>query len=151
MRRECRERFPRHRHQNKPFVSDPDMHHGVRHARAVMHAGIANSQCRGKRSRHSRRMHNPQLYVSSKRPESLSLAFRERPFTQRTWNVDIFYCNKFASRDQRSVSCTGNQDIVFCSARVFNLWVQSRQESLPFPSDVYRCVEFWNWKGMFTQ
>ena len=29
MRRECRERFPRHRHQRKPLVSDPKMHHGT--------------------------------------------------------------------------------------------------------------------------
>ena len=28
MRRECRERFPRHRLQRKPLVSDPGMHHG---------------------------------------------------------------------------------------------------------------------------
>ena len=29
MRRECRERFPRHRLQSKPLVSDPGMHHGT--------------------------------------------------------------------------------------------------------------------------
>ena len=29
MRRECRERFPRHRLQRKPPVSDPNMHHGT--------------------------------------------------------------------------------------------------------------------------
>ena len=29
MRRECRGRFPRHRIQRKPRVSDPDMHHGT--------------------------------------------------------------------------------------------------------------------------
>ena len=29
MHRECRERFPRHRLQKKPQVSDPDMHHGT--------------------------------------------------------------------------------------------------------------------------
>ena len=29
MRRECRERFHRHRLQRKPLVSDPDMHHGT--------------------------------------------------------------------------------------------------------------------------
>ena len=29
MRRECRERFPRHRIQRKPLVSDPVMHHGT--------------------------------------------------------------------------------------------------------------------------
>ena len=40
----------------------------VRHARAVMHVGIANPQRQGKRSRHSRRMRNPQFYVSGKRP-----------------------------------------------------------------------------------
>ena len=30
MRRECRERFPHHRFQRKPLVSDPGMHHGTR-------------------------------------------------------------------------------------------------------------------------
>ena len=40
----------------------------VHHARAVMHVGIANPRWRGKRSRHSRRMRNPQFYVSGKRP-----------------------------------------------------------------------------------
>ena len=29
MRRECQERFPRHRLQRKPLVSDPDMQHGT--------------------------------------------------------------------------------------------------------------------------
>ena len=29
IRRECRERFPRHRLQRKPKVSDPDMHYGT--------------------------------------------------------------------------------------------------------------------------
>ena len=29
MRRECRERFPRHRLQRKPIDSDPGMHHGT--------------------------------------------------------------------------------------------------------------------------
>ena len=29
MRLDCRERFPRHRLQRKPLVSDPDMHHGT--------------------------------------------------------------------------------------------------------------------------
>ena len=29
MRRECRERFPHHRLQRKPLVSDPGMHHGT--------------------------------------------------------------------------------------------------------------------------
>ena len=40
----------------------------LRHARSVMHVGIDNPRWRGKRSRHSRRMHNPQFCVSGKRP-----------------------------------------------------------------------------------
>ena len=43
----------------------------VRHARAVMHVGIDNPRWRGKRSRHSRRMRNPQFCVSGKRPMEL--------------------------------------------------------------------------------
>ena len=39
----------------------------VRDARAVMHVGIVNPLWWGKRPRHSRRMHNPQFYVSVKR------------------------------------------------------------------------------------
>ena len=56
--------FPRHRLQRTPLVSDPSM----RHARAVMHVGIANPWWRGKRSWHSRRMRNLQFNVSGKRP-----------------------------------------------------------------------------------
>ena len=60
----CRERFPRHRLQRKPLVSD----HCMLRARAVMHVGITNPRWRGKRSRHSWRMPNPQIYESDKRP-----------------------------------------------------------------------------------
>ena len=55
-------RFPRHRGLAIPTCI----------ATCVMHGWIANYRflcCRwGKRSRHSRRMHNPQFYVSGKRP-----------------------------------------------------------------------------------
>ena len=55
-------------------VSDPDMHHGtcVTHVPwcmpGLLTSGFLWSQWRGKRSRHSRRMRNPQFYVSGKRP-----------------------------------------------------------------------------------
>ena len=39
----------------------------VRDAHAEMHVGMANPQWRGERSRHSRRMRNPQFYISGKR------------------------------------------------------------------------------------
>ena len=54
-----------------PRVSDPDMHHGacVTHVPWSMLGlqtnGFLLSQCRGKRSR---RMRNPHIYVSGKRP-----------------------------------------------------------------------------------
>ena len=42
MRRECRERFPRHRLQMKPRVNDPGMHHGtcVTHVPWVMSGSL---------------------------------------------------------------------------------------------------------------
>ena len=61
-----------------PLASDPDMNHG----RCVTHvpwcmpgsliSGFLWSRWRGKRSRHSRRMRNPQFYAFGKRP-SVSL------------------------------------------------------------------------------
>ena len=39
----------------------------VHHACTVMHFGIANPRWLGRRSRHSRCMHNPQFYLSGKR------------------------------------------------------------------------------------
>ena len=57
-----------------PRVSDPDMHDGtyVTHVPSCMleslTSGFLWSWWRGKRSRHSWRMRNPQFYVSGKRP-----------------------------------------------------------------------------------
>ena len=57
-----------------PRVSDPDMHHGtcVTHVPWCMPGSLTSgflwSRWRGKRSRHSRRMRNPQFYISGKRP-----------------------------------------------------------------------------------
>ena len=57
-----------------PLVSDPDMHHGacVTHASWCMPGSLTSSflwsRWRGKRSRHSWRMHNLQFYVFGKGP-----------------------------------------------------------------------------------
>ena len=57
-----------------PWVSDPDMHHGtcVTHVPWCMPGSLTSdflwSRWRGKCSRHSRRMRNPQFYVSGKTP-----------------------------------------------------------------------------------
>ena len=57
-----------------PRVSDPDIHHGtcVTHVPWWMLGSITSgfllNRFWGKRSRHSRRMRNPQFYISGKRP-----------------------------------------------------------------------------------
>ena len=54
--------------------SDFDMHHGTCLTRVPscmtgsLTSGFLSSRWRGKRSRHSRHMHNPRFYVSGKRP-----------------------------------------------------------------------------------
>ena len=69
MRRECRERFP----PVPPRISDPDMNHGacVTHVSWCVPGSLTSrflwSRWRGKLSRHSRCMCNPQFYVSVKR------------------------------------------------------------------------------------
>ena len=84
MRREWQERFLHHRLQTKPLVrrSRHASRH-VRHTRAVIHVEIANPRWRGKRSRHSRRMRNPQFYVSDKMPirrHGSDLIIRNSPY-----------------------------------------------------------------------
>ena len=62
-----------------PRVSDPDMHYStcVTHVPGCMSGSLTNGflciRWRGKRSRHSRRMRNPQFYVSGKRPMQLQI------------------------------------------------------------------------------
>ena len=57
-----------------PRVNDPDMHHGtwVKHVSWCMSGSLTNgflwSRWWGKRSRHSRRIPNPQFCVSGKKP-----------------------------------------------------------------------------------
>ena len=66
--------FTRHRLQRKTLVSDPSMHHGtcVTHVLWCMSGSLTRGDGE-KRSRHSRRMRNPQFYVSGKRPVGLSV------------------------------------------------------------------------------
>ena len=68
MRRECLEHFSRHWLQRKPLVSDRGMHHDtcVSQVSWCM-SGSLNLGCGKNVPRPSRRMHNPQFYVSGKR------------------------------------------------------------------------------------
>ena len=71
MHRECRERFPR---LCGLAIPTPDMHHGTCVTRVPrcmpgsLTSGFLWSPWRGKHSRHSRSMRNPQFYVSGKKP-----------------------------------------------------------------------------------
>ena len=97
MRRECRERFPRHRLQRKPLISDPDMHHVPWCMSVSLNRGSG-----GKRSRHSRRMRNQQFYVSVMRPmiifqllrisQSVHSQWMQQKETQPSWNVKVQAC-----------------------------------------------------------
>ena len=79
MRLEFWERFHRHQLQRKPLVSD--------HACAVKHVGIANPRWRGKRFRNSRRMCNPQFYVSDKRPMWQLMAWKGHGYRSGPYNL----------------------------------------------------------------
>ena len=57
----------------------------MRHACVVMHVGVANTRWRGKRSRHSWRMRNPQFYLSGKRPMRNRLLSKSSCCCNRTW------------------------------------------------------------------
>ena len=73
--------------------SNPDMPHGtcVTHAPWCMPGSLTSgflwSRWREKRSRHSRRMRNPQFYVSGKRPMSWDMF--EAPAISSLWHVTL--------------------------------------------------------------
>ena len=69
MRRECRERFPRHRRLAIPTCITARAH--ARCMPVSLSRGFLWSRWREKRSRHSRRMRNPQICVSGKRPMAI--------------------------------------------------------------------------------
>ena len=70
------------------WVSDPDMHHGTCVTQGpwcmpgLLTSGFLWSRWRGKRSRHSQRMCNPQFYVSGKRPMAMRSNMHEPPLSE---------------------------------------------------------------------
>ena len=83
-----------------PRVSDTGMHHGmcVTHVPWCMPGSLTSgflwSWWRRKRSRHSRRMRNPQFYVSGKRSMTLKLFRHYYPFVQGIHWSPTFLLNK---------------------------------------------------------
>ena len=102
MRRECRERFPRHRGLAIPICITTRAWRTCHDAcRDLLTGGFLWSRWRGKGSRHSRRMRSPQFYVSGKQvlvrgPCRIPLREREsanlkRGKFQRYWEAILGY------------------------------------------------------------
>ena len=86
MRRECRERFPRHRGWAIPTCITARASHTCRDACRDQEQAVSfEIGGGGKRSRHSRRMRNLQFYVSGKRPILLSAPFELRFLSNARW------------------------------------------------------------------
>ena len=83
---ECRERFPATDFKGNRWLAIWYASRHMRHARAVMHVGIANPRWRGKRSRHSLRMCNPLLYISGKRPMVYFLSYNKNTCAWVHWH-----------------------------------------------------------------
>ena len=75
MRRECREHFPRHRGLASPTFITSSVKHVSWCMPGSLTSGFLWSRWWGKRSRHSRRMRNPQFFVSGKRPIELDFFY----------------------------------------------------------------------------
>ena len=94
-----------------PRVNDPGKHHGtcVTHAPWCMPGSLTSDflwgRSHGEGSRHSRRMRNPQFYVSGKRPMGPWPPFRKRYFQMyfNEWKVLHFYWKSLFLRDQLTI------------------------------------------------
>ena len=95
-------RFPCHRLQKKPLVSDPNMHHGtcVTHVPWCMMglltsmSVLLNRGSGGKRYRHSQRMRNPAFYVSGKKPMLCMSIPSEPPSTKNYHDMQILWSSE---------------------------------------------------------
>ena len=95
----------------------------VRHARAVNHVGFANPRWRGKRSRHSRRMRNPQLCVSSKRFIKIEYIWNQCQPKCKTTNQDVKLFNAFRAPSFLGIPFVLNQVIVVLRVMDCLVWI----------------------------
>ena len=91
MRRECRERFPRHRRWAIPTCITARAWRTCRDACRDRQLSVSfEIGGGGKRSRHSRRMRNLQFYVSGKRPITCSHRHCSRGFSCVSFHDECF-------------------------------------------------------------
>ena len=133
MPRECRKRFPRHRLQRRPLVSDPGMHHGtcVAHVLWCMSGSLTRGD-RAKRSPQSRRMRNPQFYVSGKR----SIAGRnvQHHFGRGTFHNRLCACLCHIHRQRNRDDCR----VSLNSVQLY-IWPMSNKNMI---YSIFHCLTF---------
>ena len=136
------QRKPLVNHPAKEIASKPTRYASqhVRHARDMMHVGIANPRWRGKRFRHPRRMRNPQLYISSKRPMGNYFRFIHMPLCVNVYSRLILhhYSNSRFQSHPHVMIWSDSCDICFAD---FN---QRRHEIIldkPFRGN--KCIANW--------
>ena len=121
-----------------PRVSDPDMHHGtcVTHVLWCMPGSLTSgflwSRCEGKRSRHSRRMRNPQFCVSGKRPIVSQVCLQWWEFVCVRW-IGIPNLTKVGA----CVKHIQTVGVTTFSAHINTL--RSRQNGRHFTDDTLKC------------
>ena len=116
-----------------PRVTDPDMHHGtcVTHVPWCMLGSLTGGFLwiwwLGKRSRHSRRMRNPQFYVSGKRPmviwcvcfTKLKVYHKGITGTHQWW---MWFRTRLSSQQNRFFTGSSSNDCSDWQCRVWLHW-----------------------------
>ena len=87
----------------------------------VMHVGISNPRGRGKRSRHSRHMRNPQFYVSGKRPIASTSMTIDRAIRKCTLQTTI--CNNCCTTVIALASLLAN--VAQCHHVTTKIWINT--------------------------
>ena len=158
-----------------PWVSDSDMHHGTCATHVLwcmpgsLTSGFLWSRWQGKRSRHSRRMRNPQFYVSGKRPMPNQLEALPPPHSQynpQRWsNCSLALTHRYnlwvsrectyfnpgtnhwesrnpwTPRKQFSIKCVSTRTVVI------EYTICLARRSMTTQSDIIPCWGSWIFKG----
>ena len=85
-----------------------------------MHVGIPNPRWRGKRSRHSRRMRNPKIYVSGNRPiQEANLDACSLLVSLACW---MYFCETWIKSYDRVLSSKYYNKLIFCKISITGLF-----------------------------
>ena len=95
----------------------------VRHARVLMHVGIANPWWRGKHSRHSWCMRNPQFYVSGKRPMGHMLWVKSLIFALPQSLLYWTHITKYSSSNHAPLTPWGRDKMDAIFQTTFFKWI----------------------------